>query len=95
MASPASISPLLVLWMAASMALRALSCVSDSTTGSMPPLATTMFALPASALLVVILTLPGGVRFDAGVDAFCGGVVVLFFWLSSHVFMVLKNCGER
>ncbi len=75
--------------------MRALSCVSDSTTGSMPSLATTMFALPASALLVVILTLQGGVRFDAGVDALCVGVVFLFFWLSSHVFMVLKMCEKK
>ncbi len=37
----------------------------------------------------------GGVRFDAGVDALCGGIVFLFFWLSSNVFMVLKKCGER
>jgi hypothetical protein len=37
----------------------------------------------------------GGVRFDAGVDALCSSIVFLFFWLSSHVFMVLKKCGER
>ncbi len=59
-ASPASISPSPVLWMAASTALHALSCVSDSTTAPMPPLATTMFALPALALLVVFLTLTWG-----------------------------------
>jgi hypothetical protein len=81
MAPPVLILPLPVLLMASTTMLHAFSCDSDSTTGSMLPLAITMFELLASLLLIAILTSPGGSDSTPVLMLFAAALCFCFFVL--------------
>jgi hypothetical protein len=75
------------------MTLRAFSCVSDSTTGSMPPLVITMFALLASLLLIAILTLLGGSDSIPVLTLFAAALCFYFFCFA--MFLLFWKSLER